>query len=69
MTGMGSGGTAAGTMAGGFSRAQDAGYSQHMGTGGPGDLNFAGSQMQQSESVARSSFGAGGGLGGPNHLN
>jgi len=43
MTGMGSGGTAAGAMAGGFSRAQEPMYSQHMGSGGAGDLNFAGS--------------------------
>ena len=46
MTGMGSGGTAAGAMAGGFSRAQEPMYSnmdQHMGSGGAGDLNFVGS--------------------------
>ena len=43
MTGMGPGGTAAGAMAGGFSRAQDPTYSHHMGSGGPGDLNFVGS--------------------------
>ena len=57
-------------MAGGLGRMQDPTFSHHMNSKDANDLNFMGSQAQQSESIARSSYGAGGGLvAGISHLN